>query len=170
MTVHHTVPDSSAADPVRPPVERRTETPRAAGFAGLAFAVLFVGSVALLRGGPVDRQHGGGDPELLPSYGQRQRGARRCVSRAVLRDRVPVVHRGRNLIGDREDRFFATVFLRSGLLFVAMLFIAAGVAGSLPAAVKFKDAPVPAAETVVTVRRSGSVSSSSTPCGWPRCS
>ena len=28
-------------------------------------------------------------------------------------------------IGEREDRFFATVFLGSGLLFVAMLFVAA---------------------------------------------
>ena len=34
----------------------------------------------------------------------------------------------RDRIGQREDRFFATVFLRSGLLFVAMLFVATGVA------------------------------------------
>ena len=33
--------------------------------------------------------------------------------------------------GDREDRFFATVFLGSGLLFVGMLFVAAAVTGSL---------------------------------------
>jgi hypothetical protein len=39
----------------------------------------------------------------------------------VLRDRV----------GEREDRFFATVFLGSGLLFVAMLFVAAAVSGGL---------------------------------------
>ena len=58
----------------------------------------------------------------------------------------------RNLIGDREDRFFATVFLGSGLLFVAMLFVAAGIGGALLAAVKFEDQPVPSAETVVTVR------------------
>jgi hypothetical protein len=37
----------------------------------------------------------------------------------------------RDRLGDREDRFFATVFLGSGLLFVAMLFAAAAVAGSL---------------------------------------
>jgi hypothetical protein len=36
----------------------------------------------------------------------------------------------RNLIGDQEDRFFATVLLGSGLLFVAMLFISVG-AGAL---------------------------------------
>lgn len=49
----------------------------------------------------------------------------------------------RNRIGGLEDRFFATVFLGSGLLFVAMLFVAAAVSqglldtfatkGSLPA-------------------------------------
>jgi hypothetical protein len=37
----------------------------------------------------------------------------------------------RNRIGLREDRFFATVFPGSGLLFVAMLFSSAAVAGGL---------------------------------------
>ena len=37
----------------------------------------------------------------------------------------------RDRIGQREDRFFATVFLGSGLLFVAMLFVAAAVGGGL---------------------------------------
>ncbi len=37
----------------------------------------------------------------------------------------------RDRIGEREDRFFATVFLGSGLLFVAMLFVAAAVGGGL---------------------------------------
>jgi hypothetical protein len=36
----------------------------------------------------------------------------------------------RDRIGEREDRFFATVFLGSGLLFVAMLFVGAAVAGA----------------------------------------
>jgi len=37
----------------------------------------------------------------------------------------------RDRIGQREDRFFASVFLGSGLLFVAMLFTAAAFAGGL---------------------------------------
>ena len=37
----------------------------------------------------------------------------------------------RNRLGDLEDKFFATVFLGSGLLFVASLFAAAAFAGSL---------------------------------------
>jgi hypothetical protein len=39
----------------------------------------------------------------------------------------------RDRIGEREDRFFATVFFGSGLLFVAMLFVAAASAGALVA-------------------------------------
>lgn len=37
----------------------------------------------------------------------------------------------RNRLGNLEDRFFATVFLGSGLLFVGLLFAAAAVAGAL---------------------------------------
>src|SRR4029077_3214865 len=37
----------------------------------------------------------------------------------------------RDRIGEREDRFFATVFLGSGLLFVGMLFVGAAVGGGL---------------------------------------
>src|SRR5713101_6587990 len=37
----------------------------------------------------------------------------------------------RNRIGDLEDRFFATVFLGSGLLFVGILFVAAAVSQAL---------------------------------------
>jgi len=44
----------------------------------------------------------------------------------------------RDLIGELEDKFFATVFLGSGLLFVAMLFAAAAVAGGLLANLSFE--------------------------------
>jgi hypothetical protein len=37
--------------------------------------------------------------------------------------------------GEREDRFFASVFLGSGLLFVAMLFVSSALAGGLLAVV-----------------------------------
>jgi len=40
----------------------------------------------------------------------------------------------RDRIGRHEDRFFATVFLGSGLLFVGMMFVAAAVGGGLIAA------------------------------------
>ena len=40
----------------------------------------------------------------------------------------------RDRLGSREDRFFATVFLGSGLLFVAMLFAAAAIVSGILAA------------------------------------
>jgi hypothetical protein len=45
----------------------------------------------------------------------------------------------RDRLGEREDKFFATVFLGSGLLFLAMLFAAAAVAGAL--IISFEVAP-----------------------------
>jgi hypothetical protein len=37
----------------------------------------------------------------------------------------------RDRLGELEDRFFATVFLGSGLLFIAMIFTAAAIAGGI---------------------------------------
>jgi hypothetical protein len=45
----------------------------------------------------------------------------------------------RDRLGRREDRFFATVFLGSGLLFLGMLFVAAATVGAMLAA--FGDEP-----------------------------
>jgi len=139
---------STTADP-----ERRLETPRAAGVAGLAFAALFIGSILLLRNNPsgastaaeIRRFYLGEHADrvsLVGVYLAPFSGIAFLWFIAVLR----------NLIGDREDRFFATVFLASGLLFVAMLFIAAGVGGAVLAAVKFQDEPVPSDDAVVLVR------------------
>ena len=47
----------------------------------------------------------------------------------------------RDRIGAHEDRFFATVFLGSGLLFVGMLFVAAAVAGGLIAGISSSGSP-----------------------------
>ena len=153
MAASETYPDSTPGDRLRPPVDRRLETPRAAGFAGLAFAVLFVSSIVALRDHP---PNGSTSREIQDFYLGDHAGRVALVGVYL----VPFagiafmwfIAAIRNLIGDREDRFFATVFLGSGLLFVAMLFIAAGAGGSLLAAVKFEDAPVPSPETVVAVR------------------
>jgi hypothetical protein len=139
-----------------PSSDRRLETPRAAGIAGLAFAVLFVASLLLLR----DHPSGGSTAAEIREFylgGHASKVALVGVYLAPFSGIaflwfIAVV---RNLIGDREDRFFSTVFLGSGLLFVAMLFLAAGVGGSLLAAVKFQDEPVPGADIVVAVRSLG---------------
>jgi hypothetical protein len=57
-----------------------------------------------------------------------------------------------DLTGDREDRFFPTVFVGSGFQFVAMPFLPVGMGGALLTAVKSRRQPVPSAETVVTIR------------------
>src|SRR3954453_14621284 len=145
-------PAASAAR-LATPADRGLQTPRAAGIAGLAFAALFVTSVILLRSHPAS---GSTASEIGDFYLREDAGKVALVgvylapfSGIAFLWFIAVV---RNLIGDREDRFFATVFLGSGLLFVAMLFISAGAGGALMAAVKFQGEPVPSPDTVVTIR------------------
>lgn len=141
---------------LQPSVDRGLETPRAAGIAGLAFAALFIASLVLLRNHP----SGGSTAAEIRDFYLRKDAVSVALVGVYLAPFsgiaflwfIAVV---RNLIGEREDRFFATVFLGSGLLFVAMLFLAAGVGGALLIAVKSRDQPVPSAETVVTIRALG---------------
>ena len=109
-------------------------TPRAAAIAGVVFACLLTTTLVLLRvamsTGATDGDDWLADPEqrrmvvvalnLVPFT-----GIAFLWFIGVVRDRV----------GEHEDRFFATVFLGSGLLFVAMLFVAAAFAGGLIAEV-----------------------------------
>ena len=134
-------------------VERELRTPAAAGLAGLVFSALFVGSLVLL-------------------YRQPAPGSTAAeVARWYLRDNVETVGlvglylapfsgiaflwfvaAVRSRIEASEDRFFATVFLASGILFVAMLYAAAAAAGASLAAVKFQGAPPPSADLLVFSR------------------
>ena len=105
-------------------------TPRAAAFAGIIFSVFLISALVLLRlSVPANPQVAGA---WLTDSGRRTAvtvalnlipfaGIAFLWFIGVLRDRI----------GQREDRFFATVFLGSGLLFVAMLFVAAAVGGGL---------------------------------------
>src|SRR4051812_18693103 len=104
--------------------------PRAVAISGIVFSSLYIVSLALIRlAMPADPNDPGqwlADPDtrarvrvalnLIPFA-----GLAFLWFMAVLRDRVGLL----------EDRFFATVFLGSGLLFVAMLFAAAAVARGL---------------------------------------
>jgi hypothetical protein len=111
-------------------VARAIRTPRAAALAGIAFSILFAVSLVLVRTAiPADPDKAG---EWL-SDGPRRESVLLALSLVpfagiaflwfvgVLRDRV----------GEAEDRFFATAFLGSGLLFVGMLFVASAVAAGL---------------------------------------
>lgn len=138
------------------PAERRLETPRAAGLAGLLFSVLFVVAVLLIRKRPVPGSsatqiadfylhHNAGRVALVGLYLAPFAGIAFLWFMAAIRSRL----------GAREDQFFATVFLGSGLLFVAMLFAASACAGALLAAVKFQDQPPPDANTFLLARALG---------------
>ncbi len=109
-------------------------TPRAAAVAGILFSVLLILALVLLK-------------ISVPAHpevpGVWLTDSRRRTAVAVALNLVPFAGIAflwfigvlRDRIGDREDRFFATVFLGSGLLFVAMMFVAAAVGGGLIAGV-----------------------------------
>ena len=105
-------------------------TPRGAAVAGIIFSVLLITALTLLRiSAPA---HPGAGSQWLTDSGKR-------AAVAVALNLVPFAGIAflwfmgvlRDRIGEREDRFFATVFLGSGLLFVGMIFVAAAVGGAL---------------------------------------
>jgi hypothetical protein len=136
--------------------ERELRTPASAGVAGLVFAALFVASVLLLYPQPA---RGSSDAQIAAWY-VHGRGRTLGIVGLYL---VPFagiaflwfIAAVRHRIGAYEDRFFATVFLGGGLLFVAMLFAAAAAAGAPLAAVRFQDAPPPSPDVVVFARGLG---------------
>jgi hypothetical protein len=137
-------------------VGRDLRAPRAAGVAGLAFAVLFTASLLLLQRSPgpgstaesVEAWYLGDGARHLALVGLYLApfcGIAFLWFMAVIRNRV----------GEREDMFFSTVFAGSGLLFVAMWFAAAAAVGAPLAAVRFQDAPAPSPDVVVLSRGLG---------------
>jgi hypothetical protein len=106
----------------------RMTTPRAAAIAGILFSVLLISSLVLIRiSVPADPQAAG---DWLSANWRNVALALNLVPFAgiaflwfigVVRDRL----------GSSEDRLFSTVFLGSGLLFLAMLFTSAAVAGGI---------------------------------------
>lgn len=137
-------------------VERRLRTPTAAGVAGLVFAALFVLSILLSDKHPA----AGSSASEIAAWYLRNHARSLAVVGLYL---VPFAGIAflwfiaviRSHIGEREDRFFATVFLGSGLLFVAMLWAAAASVGASVAAVKFQGAPPPGPDAFVFARGLG---------------
>jgi hypothetical protein len=134
------------------PLQARSplRTPRAAAVAGIVFSVLLITALVLLRLS-VPAQPGAAGAWLTDP------GRRTAV--AIALNLVPFAGIAflwfmgvlRDRIGEREDRFFATVFLGSGLLFVGMLFVAAAVGGGLIAAAARPSGP-PGADTLALGR------------------
>jgi hypothetical protein len=134
-------------------INRELRAPAAAGIAGLVFAGLFAASIALLYRTPAK---GSTAAQIAAWYLQNQAKTLGLVGLYL----APFsgiaflwfVAAVRNRIGANEDRFFATVFLGSGILFVGMLYAAAASAGASLAAVKFQGAPPPSPDVFVFAR------------------
>jgi hypothetical protein len=125
---------------------RQLRAPWAASIAGLLFAVLFTAALLLLRSSPLTTAD---DAELVRLFATGQdlgiivgglylapfAGIMFLWFLAVIRDQI----------GEREDRFFATVFFGSGLLFVALILVAATVASAPVVGVRYLGLEVPSA-------------------------
>jgi hypothetical protein len=112
-----------------PSSRRSLTTPRAAAVAGILFAVLYGASLVLIRL-VIPAGSAAGSGAWLDNNARAVDLALNLVPYAgiaflwfigVIRDRL----------GDLEDRFFATVFLGSGLIFLALTFAGAALAGGL---------------------------------------
>ncbi|WP_062985719.1 hypothetical protein [Nocardia anaemiae] len=110
------------------PTPRRLSTPRAAALAGVVFAVLFGTTLILIR---IDMPGGiEGSTHWLNSQRNSIRTATVLMPFAGISFLwfIGVVRDG---LGRYEDRFFLSVFLGSGLLFLAMMFVGTAVAAGL---------------------------------------
>lgn len=118
-----TMSDTSSAT-----THARLKTPRAAALAGIVSSLLLICSFWILR-------------RSLPSNPQDSGIWLQTDARAVVFSLNLIPFSGlaflwfigvlRDRLGSREDRFVATVFLGSGLLFLGMIFIAASAIGGL---------------------------------------
>ncbi len=139
--------------PIVDSIGREVRAPAAAGVAGLVFAALFTTSLALLYRTPAKHSTAA---EIAAWYVQNQSKTIGLVGLYLAPfagiSFLWFVAAVRNRIGVHEDRFFATVFLGSGVLFVGMLYAAAASAGASFAAVKFQGAPPPSADVFVFAR------------------
>ncbi|MEU9700998.1 hypothetical protein [Streptomyces sp. NPDC047981] len=108
---------------------RRLATPWAAGVAGTVFAILTATAIVLVRLAVPTGVDGG---EATVDAGQRS-AVRTALELIPFAGIAFLWFMGalREQAGQREDKFVATVFLGSGLVFVAMLFGAAAAASSV---------------------------------------
>lgn len=111
-------------------VERRAATPVAGAIAGILFAVLFSLSIAIIASSMSDLPDDTGS--WLDTGAGRFKFAIALIPFAGLFF-LWFIAVARERLGKFEDQFFTTVFLGSGLLFLAMIFAAAASAGAIAA-------------------------------------
>ena len=102
-------------------VRRQVRSPRSAAIAGILFSLLMATNMILLRTGAMV------DPAEIGSEWLRAGSAAASVVLVL----VPFAGIAflwftgvmRDLLGEREDKFFATVFLSSGIILVVMIYV-----------------------------------------------
>ena len=145
-------PPTVATRPARPmPVleeaGRQLRAPWAASIAGLLFSVLFTAALVLVRSQVEQGTTAGQNTAMVIGglYLAPFAGIMFLWFVAVIRDQI----------GEREDRFFATVFFGSGLLFVGLLFTTAAVVSTPTTLVQFLGAEPLSAESMSLLRGLG---------------
>jgi hypothetical protein len=132
---------------------RQLRAPAAAGIAGLLFALLYTAALVMLRSDAIYRADDaelirlfadGGDTSAVIGglYLAPFAGVMFLWFVAVIRDQI----------GELEDRFFATVFFGSGILFVALLFVASAIASAPSVGVRYLDQPPPSSSDIDMLR------------------
>jgi hypothetical protein len=124
---------------------RTLTTPRSAGLAGVVFAVLFGLSMVLLRMSITEvplAENG------LSSVARTQLTIALTLMPIAGIAFLWFVGVVRDRLGDLEDRFFATVYLGSGVLFLAMMFVSMALAGAILTTVDSEASPSSPPEVV----------------------
>jgi hypothetical protein len=126
-------------------------TPRSAAVSGIAFSLLLAASVTLVRLAI---------PDISPTQGAWSSDPTRRTALLVAFNLVPFsgiaflwfIGVVRDRMGEHEDRFFASVFLGSGLLFVAMLFAGTAMAAGLIASLAANSSALPVSDAWLIAR------------------
>ncbi|MFI2369261.1 hypothetical protein [Streptomyces sp. NPDC018833] len=107
----------------------RLGTPRAAGIAGVVFALLIAAAIVLVR---IALPGGADGDDITVDAGQRH-AVQTALALLPFAGIAFLWFMGalRQQAGEAEDRFISTVFLGSGLVFVATLFGSAAAAGTV---------------------------------------
>jgi hypothetical protein len=145
MTANQTVD----ADEVQ--VASPLKTPGAAAVAGIVFSVLGIVSLLLIRLST---------PASAGQTGAWLNDSTRRTTVAIGMNLVPFAGIAflwfigviRDRVGRHEDRFFATIFIGSGLLFVGMLFVATAIEGGIVSGISAKSFGSSASSTLVLGR------------------
>jgi hypothetical protein len=112
----------------RSPALKNLSTPRAAAAAGVMFALLFGTALVLIRLALPEAEEPGAQWVQSGSTNLKIAASIMPFAGIAFLWFVGVVRDG---LGQYEDKFFSTVLIGSGLLFLAMMFVAAGVGAGL---------------------------------------